>query len=516
MRTRNIFPKAFLFWCLIWVVSGCDFYDQFNQYNETHRPQYHFTPPNKWMGPPAAGVYFSGEYHLFYQQNRDVLTPGNTSWGHAVSKDLVHWEHISVAIRESENPANASGSVVVDWNNTAGFGSPQEPAMVAFYTVHEDAEKASMEQHLAYSADRGRTWTPYDDNPVMRANGKELMHPKVFWINSIGEWVMAAVYKDEKRIGIFGSSDLKEWKFLSDFESDDSTEGRWKSPEFFELAVDGDQQETRWVIVVNTEPESGSGKIGPEYFIGNFDGQKFTIDSSQNSSAWVDGGSDFYTPLTFSNVPNSDNRRIWLGWMNNWMYAEKIPTKPWKGALSIPREVKLQTIDEHIKMIQTPLVELRELRTKRQRFRDRRLTEESNFLRETGIKGTSSALIAEFEIGDLQKMGFELRRGENEQTIVGYDANKEQLFIDRSRSGQNDFDAAFNGNESAPLRAKNGRIKLRIFLDRSSIEVFGNEGEAVITTQIFPSEKSEGMALYVRGGEGRLLSLDIWQLQGIW
>lgn len=350
----------------------------------------------------------------------------------------------------------------------------------------------------------------------MRANGRELMHPKVFWFDPTGEWIMVAVYKDEKRIGFFGSSDLKEWKFLSDFEAEDSTAGKWNSAEFFELAVDGDQQKTRWVLVVNTEPEPDSGKFGPEYFTGDFDGQRFTIDGSQNSLARVDGGSDFFAPLTFSNVPNSDNRRIWLGWMNNWKYAENIPTKPWKGAMSIPREVKLQTIDENIKLIQTPAVELRELRTNRQRFRDRRLTEESNFLRETGLRATSAALIADFEIGDLQKVGFELRRGENEQTIVGYDANKEQLFIDRSRSDHKDFDEAFNGNQRAPLKAKNGRIKLRIFLDRSSVEVFGNDGEAVITTQIFPSEKSEGMALYVRGGEGQLLSLDIWQLQGIW
>lgn len=516
MRTRNFFRKTCLFWSLIWAVSGCDFYDPFNQYNETHRPQYHFTPPNKWMGPPAAGLYFSGEYHLFYQQNRGERTPGNTSWGHAVSRNLVHWEHLSVAIPESENPANGSGSVLVDWENTAGFGSPQEPAMIALYTVHEDEEEANMEQHLAYSTDHGRTWTSYDGNPVMRVNGREVMNPKVFWFNSIGEWVMAAVYKDERRLGFFGSSDLKEWKFLSDFESEDSTAGKWNSPEFIELAVDGNLQETRWVLVVNTEPAPGSGKFGPEYYIGNFDGQRFKPESSQNSSAWVDGGSDFYAPIAFSNVPSSDNRTIWLGWMNNWKYENMIPTKPWKGAMSILREVKLQTIDEHVKFIQTPVVELRELRTNRHRFRDRRLTEESNFLRETGIKGTSAGLIAEFEIGDLQKMGFELRRGEHEQTIVGYDAVKEVLFIDRSRSGRHDFGAAFNGNESASLKAKNGRIKLRIYLDRSSIEVFGNEGEAVITSQIFPSEKSEGMALYVRGGEGRLLSLDIWQLQGIW
>lgn len=142
------------------MMSGCDFYDPFNQYNETHRPQYHFTPPNKWMGPPTAGAYFSGEYHLFYQQNRDELTPGNTSWGHAVSKDLVYWEHLSVAIPENENPINGSGSVLVDWKNTAEFGSLQEPAMVAFYTVHEEEEEANMEQHLAYSTDLGRTWTP--------------------------------------------------------------------------------------------------------------------------------------------------------------------------------------------------------------------------------------------------------------------------------------------------------------------------------------------------------------------
>lgn len=513
MKTRRFLCKIFLIVNIIWLItSGCEIHNPFEQYKEIHRPQYHFSLPNKWMGPPSAMVYFSGEYHLFYQQNRDEITPGNISWGHAFSKDLVRWEHLSVAIPESENPIAGSGSVIVDWENTSGFGSPDEPVLVAIYTVSIEEREGEMEQHLAYSSDRGRTWNYLEDNPVMPSNETELMHPKVFWHDSSGKWIMAAVYKDEHRIGFFTSPDLKTWEFLSDFEPEDSTGGGWNSPEFFEAAVDGNNEDMRWVLSVNSEPDNESGQQNIVFFIGEFDGKEFMVDSSDI----LEGGTDFYAPLTFSNIPDSDSRQIWMGWMNNWRYAEKIPVEPWKGAMSTPREVKLKTINERITLVQMPVVELRELRTNRHRFRNRKLTEESNFLRETGISGTSSAMTAEFEIGDMEEMGFELRRGGNERTVVGYDSEKEELFVDRSQSGETGFDDMFTAKVTAPMEAINGHIKLRIFLDRSSVEVFGNDGETVITSQIFPYQNSVGMALYVRGGEGSLLSLDVWQLQSIW
>lgn len=512
MKTRRFLCKIFLVGNIIWLVtSGCDIHKPFEQYNEIHRPQYHFSPPNKWMGPPSAMVYFSGEYHLFYQK-REEFTQGNISWGHAVSKDLVRWEHLPIAIPESENPIAGSGSVIVDWENTSGFGSSDKPVLVALYTVSIEEREGEMEQHLAYSSDRGRTWTHLEENPVMPSNGTELMHPKVFWHNSSSKWIMAAVYKGEQRIGFYTSSDLKKWEFLSDFEPEASTGGGWNSPEIFKVAVNGNNEDIRWVLSLNSEPDNESGQFNMVFFIGEFDGNEFTEDSS----AILEGGTDFYAPLTFSNIPDSDSRQIWMGWMNNWKYAEKIPVEPWKGAMSTPREVKLKTINERIALVQMPVIELRELRTNRHRFRNRKLTEESNFLRETGISGTSTAMTAEFEIGDMEEMGFELRRGGNERTVVGYDSEKEELFVDRSQSGETGFDDMFPAKETAPMEAINGRIKLRIFLDRSSVEVFGNEGETVMTSQIFPSQNSVGMALYVRGGEGRLLSLDVWQLQSIW
>ncbi len=506
---------------LLTVVSGCDLYNPFNHYNETHRPQYHFSPPSNWMGAPGAMVYYRGDYHLFYVQNRAGNNPEAKSWGHAVSRNLVSWEHLPAAFSTEEDRI-LPGSVVVDWENTAGFvSSGQEPAMVAFYTTEkeEDAE-INRYQQIAYSTDSGRTWVRNEKDPVLNKEEGNLRDPKVFWHDSSEKWIMALAVPEEQKISFYGSPDLKNWEKLSEFASkvrDGTVEADWERPELFELPVDGTESNKRWILQVNVSRDAAAGGSGAFYFVGEFTGEEFREDpEAGGQTRWVNYGRDFYGAISFSNIPGSDNRRIWMGWMNNWEYAENIPTAPWIGALTIPREVQLRTIDGETRMVQQPVVELRSLRAGRHRFRNRNLTEESNFLRETGITGKSAALIAEFEPGNARSVGFELRRGTDERTIVGYDTERKELFVDRTESGNTGFDTTFAGRQTAPLETRDERIKMRIFLDRSSVEVFGNEGEAVITAQIFPDPGSDGMALYIRGGEARLTSLDIWRLESIW
>lgn len=516
------FPLSLLFATIFLVgFHACERFNPFDQYNETHRPQYHFTSPANWVGPPAAMVYYKGEYHVFFLQNRTANTPETKSWGHAVSRNLVHWEHRSVALFETEGKILA-GSVVIDWENSAEFvRSGKEPAMVALYTTEREGNGGvSLQQHLAYSNDSGRTWTQYENSPVLDKDEGNLRDPKVFWHSASSQWIMILAVSDEQKVRFYGSSDLKIWEQLSEFSPDAlpvSSTANWERPEMFNLPVDGDESNKRWVLQVNVDEDAVAGGSGALYFIGEFDGKEFIQNSdSEDNLGWVNYGRDFYGAASFSNIPNSDGRRIWMAWMNNWKYAERIPTSPWKGALTIPREIKLRTIDDEIRLVQQPVVEQRILRTRRHRFRDRNLTEESNFLRETGITGRSAALIAEFQLGTAKKVGFELRRGEDERTIVGYDAENEELFVDRTESGETDFDSTFAERYTAPLKPRSDRVKLRIYLDRSSVEVFGNDGEAVITAQIFPKPGSDGMALYVRGGEAKLQNLDIWQLEKIW
>ncbi|MCA0754989.1 glycoside hydrolase family 32 protein [Paenibacillus sp. N4] len=461
------------------------------------------------MNDPNGLVYFKGEYHLFYQYNPFGNEWGNMSWGHAISKDLVHWKHLPVALEPDHLGMIFSGSAVVDERNTSGFFTDKSGGLVAIYTSSGETQQ----QSIAYSTDNGRTWTKYAGNPVIPNPGiKDFRDPKVFWHNQTQRWIMVLSAGD--KVMFYASPNLKTWTYLSEFGAKDGDHsGVWEVPELFELPVDGNPTHTKWVLKVDINPgEKNLGSRG-QYFIGRFDGTNFINEHSPDKVLWVDYGKDFYASLSWENLPE---RRVWIAWMSNWQYANKTPTSPWRGAMSIPREVALKTIpQEGIRLVQAPVRELQLLRTNFKKLSEpEMISPGSNLL--TGLQEDTYEIIAEFELDSATEFGFKVRKGDREETIVGYDAINSQMFVNRTNSGNTQFSPLFPGEYRAPLSIVRNRIKLHIFVDRSSVEVFGNGGERVITSLIFPSQESRGVELYAKNGNVNLIVLNIFHVKSVW
>ncbi|MDR8393409.1 glycoside hydrolase family 32 protein [Aliifodinibius sp. S!AR15-10] len=485
-------------------------------YNEQYRPQFHFSPAKNWMNDPNGLVYHDGEYHLFYQYNPFGDTWGHMSWGHAVSDDLVHWEHLPVALEEENNVMIFSGSAVVDHNNTSGFGSADNPPMVAIYTGHH-TDQELQDQRIAYSTDNGRSWTKYEGNPVLDEEMANFRDPKVIWHEGSQQWVMVVALPTEYKVRFYGSENLKEWNLLSEFGPSGATGGIWECPDLFELAVDGDSDQSKWVLQVDLNPGGPFGGSGSQYFVGEFDGKTFAQDpDTEGETRWVDYGKDFYAVQSYDNIPENNGRRIWISWMNNWQYAEQIPTSPWRSAMTIPRSLSLQTFDDGIHLVHQPVQELQQLRGEHHQFEQQEISGASDLLAEVSSNGNQLEVIASFSVDEADTVGFKVAQGTSEETVVAYDAVNGYLFVDRTNSGQTDFNENFAGVHKAPLKQVEGEVKLHIFIDRSSVEVFGNDGRVVITDRIFPSDGSDGISLFTTGGSAELQSLDIWQLNSSW
>ena len=791
-------------------------------FQEPFRPQFHFTPAQNWMNDPNGLVYHAGEYHVFYQYNPSGPDWGNMSWGHAVSRDLVHWEELPVAIPHDADEMVFSGTVVVDEGNTSGFGTAANPPMVAVYTRFDKTTQVQS-QALAYSTDTGRTWTKYAGNPVLDIGSTEFRDPKVFWYEPDRRWIMAVALPVERRIRFYGSSDLKRWTHLSDFGPANATAGVWEVPDLFELPVDGDPARHRWVLVVNLSPGSIAGGSGAQYFVGHFDGVRFRADDlaqdyrapagdvladfegntygawtktgtafgegptrgtlpSQNTVSgfaggglansfgdgdgtqgtltsppftitrdwlnllvgggahqepsetvfadfeggtwgpgwtatgtfatvgpaagplpgqmpvsgytgarlvntffdhdrgtgtitspefvigrdyvnfqvgggahadtavslvvdgavvrsasgrdsetlrwatwdvsalegrrasirivdgdtggwghvlvdrivfsdapaggggatavnllvdgevvrtasgrdserldwaawnvahlrgrqaqieivdrnsggwghvladqitladspalaerhrpgWFDFGKDMYAALSWAGAPGG--RRPAIGWMSNWEYATAVPTSPWRGAMSVPRELSLATVDGRTRLVQRPVDELQNLRDGAPLHLENEVVDGARPLAEPA-RGATLEIAADVDLRDAEEFGIKLRVGAGQETVVGYDARAGELYVDRTRSGQAGFAASFAGRQSAPLTAPGNRVRIRVLVDWSSVEVFGGRGEAVITDQIFPDNASTGVELFSRGGAVTVASLDAWRLR---
>ncbi|MFF5362045.1 GH32 C-terminal domain-containing protein [Streptomyces scabiei] len=797
-------------------------------YAETYRPQFHFTPEKNWMNDPNGLVYYKGEYHLFYQYNPSGNGWGDMSWGHAVSKDLVHWEELPLALSHDDKEMVFSGSAVVDENNTTGFGTKKNPPMVAIYTRH-DKSTGIQSQALAYSTDLGRTWTRYRGNPVIDIGSKDFRDPKVQWYAPTQSWLMTVSLSAEHKVRFYSSKNLKDWTRLSDFGPAGATGGVWECPDLFPLPVDGDKGNTKWVLVVNINPGGIAGGSAAQYFIGDFDGTKFTAEDDGTSTppagtvvqgfedpgfgtwtatgtafgpgpaagtldgqqtvtgfdgkglansfhsgdattgtltspsftvdspylnfkvgggrhphqsgrtladfeggtygawtatgdafgpapatgtlsgqqqvtgfqgsglvntfrngdattgtltspeftidkryvsfrigggnhpvgsadptalellvdgqvvrsatgrdaealqaaswdvrdlagrtarirvvddntgswghinadqitlsdtqvrpgseetavnlvvdgqvvrsvtgsdsetldwasfdmrayrgkkaqiqlvdlntggwghiladqfttseapalsvlqraGWADYGKDYYAAVSWENAPGS--KRHMIGWMSNWDYAGATPTTTWRGAQSIPRQMALRTVDGRVRLTSEPVTSVKSLR------QDPPATAAT-----TVVTNTSQALIgpaahgkaldieATFSLKDAERFGLKVRTGTaGEETVIGYDTTTQELYVDRTRSGAVDFNGTFPGVQSAPMKAANGKIKLRILVDWSSVEVFGGSGEAVITDQIFPDPASQGVQVFAENGSVKLDKATVWHL----
>lgn|GEM_PF-171494 len=501
-------------------------------YEQDYRPQYHYSPEKGWMNDPNGLVYYEGEYHLFYQYTPHSIAPdfGAMHWGHAVSADLVHWEELPFAIAPDEDGAIFSGSAVVDHNNTSGFFNEEGSGLVAIYTNNDNKRQPGKPQvqSIAYSKDKGRTWTKYEGNPVLFPDTTlDFRDPKVIWHEQAKHWVMSLAVQD--RVEFYISPDLKTWSFASSFGSDiiGTHRGIYECPDLFPIYVDGDPNKVKWVLILSVgdrngvdgfDPEPPAGGSGMMYFVGEFDGTTFTLDKPIESAEdvqWIDHGSDFYAAVTFSDVPEEDGRKLWIGWMNNWRYATAPPTSPWKGNMSIPRELKLVSTDEGVQLIQVPVEELEGLKKEIYAVDNIQLQADSvSPIEDLSID--KAEIIAEFEVGTAAEFGFKVRKSDEEETVVGYDAENSQLFVDRTSSSVREIHGDFAAKHTAPMPAINEKVKLRIYLDMSSIEVLGNDGATAISDLIFPSKDSTGFELYSIGGEAKLVSLQINEINSVW
>jgi sucrose-6-phosphate hydrolase SacC (GH32 family) len=540
--------------------SGCAVQPELapSGYQQSFRPQLSYSPARNWMNDPNGLVYHDGEYHLFYQYNPNGSTWGDMSWGHAVSADLVHWQELPLALTVEKDGQGAvtqmffSGSVVVDEANTNGLGQPGRPAMIALYTsVYPQALEAgngksvragTQAQSLAYSLDRGRSWTQYAGNPVIALppapyidEYREFRDPKVFWYEPEHKWVMVLALPNLHKALFYTSRDLLHWDWMSEFGPANAVGGAWECPDLIELPVDGDVSRRKWVLVMSLNPGGPAGGSGTQYFIGKFDGTTFAADPQPQSPdagssrepmvttarpgdlvQWLDYGADFYAAVSWNGVPG--NRRIMIGWMNNWLYGQQVPTAPWRSAQSVPRELSLRTLDGRLRLVQQPVAEL-------QRLRMDLLYSASALSLASGVQPMDPVLSAggpkELEMrlkpGKARRAGVRLRGGVQGQEIeVGYDSELGILYLDRSRAGDNSFLPGFSKRQIAPVLLRDGQLSLRILLDSASVTVFAGEGETVLTSQIFPDPAPQGLSLFSEGASAELTDLKIWALSSIW
>ena len=453
-------------------------------YNEPYRPQFHFSPEEKWMNDPNGMVYYKGIYHLFYQYYPDDIVWGPMHWGHATSKDLVHWEHKPIALYPDEHGLIFSGSAVVDKNNSSGFGSIENPPLVAIYTYHlMEGEKAGkldfQTQGIAYSLDNGDTWTKFEGNPVIGNEGiKDFRDPKVAWHEETQKWIMSLVAGDHAKF--YSSHDLKEWVLMSEFGKNLGAHGGvWECPDLFKLKVDGTDEE-KWVLLISINPGAPNGGSGTQYFIGDFDGQKFTTD--QKEHLWVDWGTDNYAGVTYNNVPNGD--RIFIGWMSNWTYARDTPTEKWRSAMTLPRKLSLKKVGDDYHLFNYPVQGINALVSNK--------TDKTLVVAAETNKLISSKNFNQSEISfTTASKDFQLKfsNSANNELLLTMMGEGKTFFLDRSKSGLVDFQEDFGeGIQQMPVPdLPEGEYEVSVFIDWSSVEVFINNGQYVMTSQIFPN-----------------------------
>jgi fructan beta-fructosidase len=411
--------------------------------------------------------------------------------------------------------------VVVDRADTSGFFGGQ-PGLVAIFTHHNSrsAPAGPQMQSIAYSHDKGRSWTMYAHNPVIPNPGvADFRDPKVFWHDASGRWVMVVVFAGD-RVHFYTSPDLMAWTLASEFGADQGAhDGIWECPDLFKLAVEGDEGRPRWVLYVSLQRRARAGakpRSEIQYFVGDFDGMTFTNDHPADVVLWSDYGRDNYAAVSWSDLPLTDGRRIVIGWMNNWTYARRVPTSPWQGAMTIPRRLHLRQHAAGLRLAQMPIAELQRLRGRAAHWEREPITP-AGPLRVPGI-GDAVELLATFESAPATEYGLRIHSNKTHFTTVAYDTDNALLMVDRTHSGQTAFSPAFSGTQRAPLSSVEGRVTLHIFVDRSSIEVFGNDGDAVVTSLIFPDATGTDLDLevYAVNGAVQLVSLDVYRLHPIW
>jgi fructan beta-fructosidase len=498
--------------------------------DDPHRPLFHFTPPAHWMNDPNGLVYFDGEYHLFYQYYPEDTVWGPMHWGHAVSTDLVHWEDLPIALYPDEHGYIFSGSAVVDWSNTSGLGREGAPPLVAIFTYHDpDRRQAGTNDHetqgIAYSNDRGRTWTKFEGNPVLPNRDKrgDFRDPNVIWHEDGKRWVLVLSAHDH--VQLWGSPDLKTWEYLSSFGAEwGGHDGVWECPDLFPLRVEG-SDETKWVLIVNLNPGGPNGGSGTQYFVGDFDGQSFTLEGAfaetlrSTPAVWLDWGRDDYAGVTWSDIPASDGRRIFIGWMSNWDYAQDVPTERWRSAMTVPRTLELMRTADGYRLFSAPVSELADLRGEGASLPSLRFEDRVDLSERTGLSPSPSEirLALDLQGSDAEEVGIVLANENGEEYRLGFRVDEATFTSDRRRAGDHSFSASFADRvHRAPRLSDSKELTLRLLVDVASIEVFADGGGTVLTDIFFPSSPFNRILLYAHGGEAVLLGGEMHRLEGIW
>jgi fructan beta-fructosidase len=489
-------------------------------YKEKYRPQFHFSPEAHWMNDPNGMVYFDGEYHLFYQYYPDSTVWGPMHWGHAVSTDMIHWQHLPIALYPDSLGYIFSGSAVVDTKNSSGLGSAMNPAMVAIFTYHNPVlEKAGSKvfqnQGIAYSIDKGRTWTKYKNNPVLKNPGiTDFRDPKVLWHEETGKWIMILAVKD--RIHIYSSPDLISWTFESEFGKGIGAHGGvWECPDLFKLKVEGSDI-SKWVMFVSINPGGPNGGSATQYFTGDFDGHRFVPDNTNEK--WVDRGRDNYAGVTWSNIPAEDGRRLFMGWMSNWDYATIVPTDVWRSATTIARELSLITSGKENLLISKPVAEIEKLRTDPEKaFAGVQKISGEKIIDTDSINLMQCELMFDLNLIDSKadSVGIVMENNSGEKFIIGYSKGEKQIFISRTTAGDSTFSKRFSGVSRSPY-ITGAVLKLQLFIDASSAELFVDDGKLVMTTLIFPKENFTILEVFSKGGEITLDRSELHNLKSIW
>jgi len=488
--------------------------------DEIFRPNFHFTPQENWMNDPNGMFYLKGTYHLFFQYYPEGNVWGPMHWGHATSKDMVTWKELPIALEPDELGYIFSGSAVVDVNNTSGFGDDTTPPVVAIFTYHDPKGEAEgrtnyQSQAIAYSLDEGKTWTKYKANPVIaNPDIKNFRDPKVIWDEQHKQWLMALATVD--RTLFYGSPNLKDWELLSDFgEGTGAHDGVWECPDFFPMKLEN-SEEIKWVLIQSLNPGGFNGGSGTQYFVGDFNGKEFKVDPSMQNlpekhDYWIDYGKDNYAGVTWSNIPESDGRKLFLGWMSNWLYAQEVPTETWRSAMTVARELTLKKVGNTYRILSMPV---KELNTYKEALfqKDLLMVKNSIEIASEVEKDLTKAEI-KFEIPNLKQTNYEfsLSNAEGEILKFGYNHSKKQFYINREESGIIDFNDEFAGTVSYGIRTSSSdTLSVLMILDRTSIELFYDQGETVMTEIFFPKKPYTSLTVKAEG-DFKLKNIEINQ-----
>jgi len=487
-----------------------------------------FAPPN-WINDPNGPILVDGQYNLFFQSNPSGDQWGHMSWGHAVSTDLAHWKLLPVAIPEENGVMIFSGSTVEDRDNTSGLcgaaGQKTPGCLVALYTGRVAADAAStppipekQAQNLAVSKDAGKTWTKYSGNPVLDLGLKDFRDPKVIWHAQTQSWVMVVALPDQHKVRFYRSKNLVKWELASEFGPAGAIGGVWECPDLMELKVRDWKGKpegfSRWVLNVNLNPGGPAGGSGDQYFVGSFDGYRFYEDHPGSGPHWVDRGRDFYAATSFSNIP-ADQDRLLISWMSNWLYADKLPSLPGRGEMTVARRVFLResapktvtSSQEPLSLVQLPVLPVPLQKQDTAWFGNAKfqsVTDANAHLAAAKLHGSVYLLRLTLAAGDTAEAGIRLRRSSlnpdedaTEETVIGIDRTSGRIFVDRSHSGRVDWSPGFATRVWAPLRHPQAvAITMEIVVDHNSIEVFAEDGETVLTDLIYPAATSTGLAFY--------------------